>query len=303
MNPKVSVVLCVYNMARELPRTIRSLSLAMQRGVRKCEYEIVVVDNGSTKPFNESECREWDANLRIMEMAVPSVSPARAANYGIAQSESDLIGVFIDGARLASPGIISAALEASKLRQRAVILTLGFHLGPKVQMKSVLEGYNKEQEDQLLTQSHWEEDGYRLFDISVFAGSSKHGWFSPMSESNAIFMRWEMWKELEGFDERFQTPGGGFVNLDTLSRAVRLPDVNVITLLGEGTFHQVHGGVATNSSQGVMDVFHAEYLEIRGCAFKTPTYKSLYFGAIPADPRKGRLRGRVIPAGLRCWKA
>ena len=115
-------------------------------------------------------------------------------------------------------------------------------------MESVQQGYNQEQEDRLLEQARWTEDGYRLFDISVFAGSSAGGWFKPIGESNAIFMRKALWDELGGFDERFQSPGGGYVNLDTLSRAVALPGVTVVTLLGEGTFHQVHGGVATNAT-------------------------------------------------------
>jgi glycosyltransferase involved in cell wall biosynthesis len=280
MNPKASVVLCSYNMQRELPRTIRSLSPTMQRGVQNSDYEVIVVDNGSTEPFSEEDCRRWVADLRVITIASPSPSPARAVNNGIAEARSDLIGVLIDGARLVSPGIISAALQASRLCDRVVILTLGFHLGPKVQMESILEGYNKEQEDQLLAQSRWTEDGYRLFDISVFAGSSKDGWFSPISESNAIFMRKELWNELGGFDERFQTPGGGFVNLDTLLRAVQLPGVIVVTLLGEGTFHQVHGGVATNSDQNVIDVFHAEYQAIRGRIFQAPFYQSFYFGSV-----------------------
>jgi glycosyltransferase involved in cell wall biosynthesis len=281
MNRKASIVLCSYNMQRELPRTIRSLSPTMQRGVQESDYEIVVIDNGSTEPFSETDCRRWVTDLRVITIASPSPSPARAVNHGIAEAGSDLIGVLIDGARLVSPGIISTALQASKLCDRVVILTLGFHLGPKVQMESILEGYNKEQEDQLLAKSRWMEDGYRLFDISVFSGSSKNGWFSPMSESNAIFMRRELWKEMGGFDERFQTPGGGFVNLDTLLRAVQLPKVTVVTLLGEGTFHQVHGGVATNSSQDVIAVFHAEYKAIRGWIFQAPFYRSCYFGSVP----------------------
>ena len=49
--PKASIVVISYNMARELPRTIRSLSPALQRGVSAEDYEIIVVDNGSTQPF------------------------------------------------------------------------------------------------------------------------------------------------------------------------------------------------------------------------------------------------------------
>jgi hypothetical protein len=283
MNPKLSIVVCAYNMPRELPRTIRSLSPAMQRDVRSSDYEIIVVDNGSTKPFDENECRQWGTDLRVLRIAPSSAlpSPVRAINAGIEQARGPLVGVMIDGARLASPGLVKYAIMANTLAERTVILTLGFHLGSEVQMRSVAKGYNQEQEDLLLTQTNWTDDGYRLFNISAFAGSSENGWFGTISESNAIFLRKELWHELDGFDEQFQAPGGGLVNLDTLLRAVMLPSVSVITLLGEGTFHQVHDGIATNAAQHPWDAFHTEYKAIRGREFSPPTYQSLYLGSVP----------------------
>ena len=300
MSPNLSIVICAYNMPRELPRTIRSLSPAMQRGVQKSDYEIIVMDNGSTSPVDEDKCRSWGADLKVSSMASASPSPAQAVNLGFARARGELIGVLIDGARLASPGIIRSATMAARLSARAVILTLGFHLGPEIQMDSILKSYDQDEEDRLLTQSGWTEDGYRLFDISVFAASSTKGWFSPMNESNAIFMRRELWDELGGFDERFQSPGGGFVNLDMLVRALQLPGIVIITLLGEGTFHQIHGGVATNALRSMTDVFHAEYREIRGQTFQTPVYQSLYFGSASddvlasiADAAHTKLRSRL----------
>ena len=283
MNPKLSIVVCAYNMPRELPRTIRSLSPAMQRDVRSSDYEIIVVDNGSTKPFDENECRQWGTDLRVLRIAPSSAlpSPVCAINAGIEQARGPLVGVMIDGARLASPGLVKYAIMANTLAERTVILTLGFHLGSEVQMRSVAKGYNQEQEDLLLTQTNWTDDGYRLFNISAFAGSSENGWFGTISESNAIFLRKELWHELDGFDEQFQAPGGGLVNLDTLLRAVMLPSVSVITLLGEGTFHQVHDGIATNAAQHLWDAFHTEYKAIRGREFSPPTYQSLYLGSVP----------------------
>jgi len=68
MAPTLSIVVCCYNMARELPRTIRSLSPAMQRGMQASDYEIIVVDNGSTQPFDENACRQWGANLRVLRI-------------------------------------------------------------------------------------------------------------------------------------------------------------------------------------------------------------------------------------------
>jgi hypothetical protein len=285
MMPKISVVVCSYNMPREIPRTVRSLSPTMQQGVDAKGYEILIVDNGSTKPFDEQACRAWGGDIRVLRIppGQASHSPVRALNLGIAEARGELIGVMIDGARLASPGLLKMAAMAGSLAERAVISTLGFHLGPQIQNISMLQGYDQNREDHLLAEQKWTEDGYRLFNIAAFAGSSRGGWFSTINESNAIFLRRELWRELDGFDERFQTPGGGYANLDLFSRAVSLPDACVITLLGEGTFHQFHGGVATNAIQSQHDIFRAEYETVRGHKFHTPRYQSIYLGSVPSN--------------------
>ena len=53
---------------------------------------------------------------------------------------------------------------------------------------------------------------------------------------------------LGGVHEQFDTPGGGLLNFDTLLPAIELPDSELVILLGEASFHQIHGGIATNSS-------------------------------------------------------
>jgi hypothetical protein len=224
-----------------------------------------------------------EGNYRVIRIDDADPSPVAAINRGLAEARGDLVGVLIDGARIASPGLLGLAAMAGRLADRTVILTLGFHLGSCVQMQSVLHGHDQEAEDRLLAQSGWTEDGYRLFDISVFAGSSAQGWFRPINESNAIFLPKALWAQLGGYDERFRSPGGGLANLDLLSRAVQLADVSVITLLGEGTFHQVHGGVATNATGRPYQLFAAEYERIRGYPFQTPGYRSLYFGEIAVN--------------------
>jgi hypothetical protein len=268
-------------MERELPRTVRSLSPMMQRGVDRAAYELIVVDNGSARPIDLTG-HAGTVDLRVLRVdpAQASASPVAALNLAAAGARGDLLGMMIDGARLASPGLLAAASEAARIAPRAVILSLGFHLGPKVQMESVHEGYDQMVEDRLLEQSGWLADGYRLFDVSVFAGSSLNGWFGPLNESNAIFMRRALWEELGGFDPAFRCAGGGLANLDLLVRAVTLPDVVVVTLLGEGTFHQVHGGVATNARENVTHLFAAEYERLRGRPFATPEYDSRYYGTL-----------------------
>ena len=38
------------------------------------------------------------------------------------------------------------------------------------------------------------------------------------------------------------TRRGGFLNMDTYIRACEMPDSELVMLLGERTFHQLHGG-------------------------------------------------------------
>lgn len=276
---QLSVVIISYNMEREIPRTIKSLSPEIQRGIHKDDYEIIVVDNGSKQPLKTPD---WGANLRIEHMQNPSHSPVAAINRGLGLANGKIVGVMIDGARMASPGLLAGVLAASRVHPRPVIGSLSFHLGHEIQNRSILKGYNQQVEDKLLADAHWEEDAYRLFDISVFAGSSNNGWFMPIAESNAIFLPKPLWEEQGGVDERFVTIGGGLVNLDIYERSCGLPDSQLIILLGEGTFHQFHGGVASNvkDKDSQWNEFHDEYVRIRGRAFARPTQTPLYVGHV-----------------------
>ena len=274
--PDVSIVVVAYNMGRELPRTLRSLSREMQIGLEQITYEIIVVDNGSNPPVPPSS----DPSVSVIRLDEAPPSPCHAINVGLRACRGDLIGVMIDGARLASPGLVHHALVASRLHSRPMISTLSFHLGPDRQERSVLEGYGRETEDALLASSGWEKDGYRLFSISTLAASSKDGWFRPIFESNALFLPRSMWAELGGYEERFVSPGGGLANLDLFERAWSLPGVQHIVLLGEGTFHQFHGGVASNSPDPPFDRWWAEYRAIRGRDLRGINTMPLYVGRV-----------------------
>jgi predicted O-methyltransferase YrrM len=275
----LSVVVVSYNMQRELPRTLRSLSTLNQRGIAQDEYEVLVVDNGSKEQLDRDAIQSLPINVRFLDVAQPTQSPVAAVNLGLSEADGELLGVMIDGARMASPRLLAHARDAHRAHSTAVIASHAFHLGPKVQMESVHEGYDQLQEDELLRSSGWEEDGYRLYDISVFAGSSAAGWFAAPTESNALFASRSLWRRMGGYDPGFTSPGGGFVNHDALARAADLAE-DLVLLLGEGTFHQFHQGIATNSLAPPMDLFVQEHQMLRGCPPGRRLPDPLYYGRI-----------------------
>ena len=278
-NQGVTIVVVVHNMARELPRTLRTLSPSYQRGVDADDYEVIVVDNGSAEPVDQALIDSFEGNVRLIRLNPAPPSPALAANTGIRAAAYPLIGLIIDGARMASPGLVAHALLGARVAPRPVIATAGFHLGSVRHMDAVAAGYDQATEDQLLRETDWEADGYRLFSIATLAASSGRGWFGPMGESSALFLPSTLWAELDGLDEQFSLPGGGLVNHDLYQRSCALPGAQLVMVLGEGTFHQVHGGAATSRRFG-WDEMHAQYVSLRGHASAPPSNEPIYVGSV-----------------------
>lgn len=281
--PRLSLVAIVYDMGREAPRTLRSLALPYQTGITADNYEVIVLDNGSPTPLGEDLVRSFGPQFRYHYVRDAAKSPAQAINRGVDMARGKYVGIFIDGARIASPGLLSIALQAFELYQDPIVATLGWHLGPELQQKSVLKGYDKATEDSLLESIRWPRDGYRLFDISVLAASSFKGYAAAPSESNALFLHRKTFKKMGGYDPAFDVPGGGLLNLDFFIRALER-DSPLVMLFGEGTFHQLHGGASTGASEtGRFSLWAQQYARIRGKPWRHPEKTMHYLGG-PTHP-------------------
>ncbi len=299
--PELSVVVVVHNLKREAPRTLHSLSAAYQRDIAADDYEVIVVDNGSTPPLDPEMVGNLVGNFRLLRLDPAPPSPAHAINVGLAAARGEIVGVMIDGARIVTPGLLHFARGGARLCERAVVCAMGWYLGLDHQSAAIECGYDTSREDALLASIEWPNDGYRLFEIGALDESSIDGAFAQIAESNSLFLHRRTWADLSGADERFDAPGGGFLNLDMLSRALELPRAELVILLGEGTFHQLHGGIATNARFDDLLVklerWAAQYLSIRGKPWAPPPQsKRTYLGVLPRAALLHFARSVIEPA-------
>lgn len=211
--PALSVIVVFHNMAREAPRTLFTLSPQYQRGIDSRDYEVIVLDAGSHTPLEETFVKSFGENFQLVR-APAAPSPVVAVNRAATLARGEAIALCIDGARMLTPGILRHMLDAFKIWNDPLVATLAWHLGPKIQNESMLEGYDQKAEDRLLDSVDWRADGYELFRISSLAGSSQNGWFCPIGESNCLAITKSAWETLGGLHEGFVSPGGGSVNLD-----------------------------------------------------------------------------------------
>jgi glycosyltransferase involved in cell wall biosynthesis len=297
-NPRFSIIIVSYDMAREVPRTIRSFLPPYQHAIAPDEVEILVMENGSPVPVPASVRAEFPDAVHWINVADPHPSPAFALNDGARRARGRWICPVIDGARMVTPGLLAKARQAGELSGEPFIASLGYHLGPKPQQISVAEGYDQAEEDRLLASIDWPVDGYRLFDIASLGLSARQGWFGPLAECNAPILRRSFYEHLGGFDEGFDLPGGGIVNHDFYKRAVEHPETTPVLLLGEGSFHQHHGGVTTSKGVDRPDdslggetpwqAYTRQYEALRGHAYAVPEVAPILFGGL-SEPAKAAL--------------
>lgn len=290
---RLSVILIVYNMTRAAPRAIRSLLASYQEGLTDQEYEILVVENGSSQPLAQASIESLASNIRYFYLEDAPPSPAYAINFAARQASGEVLAVMIDGAHMLTPGALSLGLQPFQNFDNPVVVTFPFFLGPGPQMETVLKGYDEAAEDKLLAQIDWPADGYKLFEISTPYRIEPGGvrpkllWFVRQFESNCLFMRRESFWAVGGCDERFNLPGGGILLPDLYRELGRMDNATLVQLLGEASFHQVHGGTSTNvpreEQKTKWQSYLRQYEEVRGEPYEVCKKPLHYIGHMPNE--------------------
>lgn len=279
----ISVIVNIYNMRREAVRTLFSLSCKYQQGITSDEYEVIVVENGSSDPVGKPFVESHGINFRYLDLGINAQpSPVYAVNLAIKESKGDFIGIVLDGARMATPGLLAAARDSLRIAPQTLVGSLAWHLGDEHQSISSIKGYSANVEDDILTRLDWQANGYRLFSRAAWAFSNPTGHFGKiLAESSATFLSRELYKVVGGYDSAFALPGGGYANLDFFKRCCETEGVKFVLLIGEGTFHQYHGGATTSpTATDYGKRAREEYRSIRGLDYQPPLLNPIFFGAI-----------------------
>jgi len=282
----LSIIVIVHNMPSQAEKTLRSLSPSYQQDVTEEDYEVVIVENRSDANLREEVLKSLPANFSYHLRAESEPSPVHAVNFGGDIARGKNICIMIDGARMVTPGVVKNLIRGHRMESSAVVTVPGYHLGRQLQQNAIDDGYGVEEEVRLLEKIRWPANGYDLFDVSCFSGSCAAGIFRPNSESNCISVPRELWSKLKGFDRRFTLPGGGLLNLDYYRRACEYPGYRHVILLGEGTFHQFHGGVTTGGidrakRELLLEQFKAQYVAFRGAPYQCPQTEPIFLGELP----------------------
>lgn len=287
---ELSIVVIFFNMRREARRTLFSLSAAYQRGVSAQAYEVIAIDNGSSAPLDPAEVAQFGPNFRYHFAQTDSVSPVGAMNLGAQMARGRSLAIIVDGARMASPGLIAQSLAAQRIAPGAFVAALAWHLGPDIQPITTQDGYDQATEDTMLAKADWRAEGYRLFDVATMAPSSGTSFFEKFPfECSWFCMDRGRFNDIGGFDARFVTPGGGLCNHEFRNRAVSAAGAVPVVLLGEGLFHQVHGGVVTNAAKGKRPTarFAEEFTQLTGAKYApTEVPHPIYFGTLPVQAKR-----------------
>ena len=298
----VSLVVVVYNMPEQAEKTLYSLSSRYKRGVSEDDYDVIVVENKSSNTLSADFIESLPGNFSYHLRKETRPTPVHAANMGVRLSRRSHVAVLIDGARMVTPGVVRNLILGHRLHRDSVVTVPGYHLGKQLQQRAVEHGYGVQEEARLLSEVNWTRDGYSLFKIACFSGSCASGLFSAHSESNCISLPRHLWSELRGFDTRFDQVGGGLVNLDFYKRACELPGVGHVVLLGEGTFHQFHGGVTTGGIErraraALLEDFQKQYECLRGSTFEAPDSTPIFLGEIPPQLMRFVRVSSQVPGG------
>jgi len=239
------VIVASYEMTPYLTNTLFSLSKYYQSLE---DYEVIVFTNGGAKlPGNFF--RKFGRNFQYIHIdsSIANKHPFYEINNLVKKSKYENLFINCDGARICSHNILKDYSKILQKNKFNVCTSPGYHLGPMLQRHSQDLGYDNFFEKKILKKSRWWMCPSAIFDISVSGGSTPKNFKDLPVESNSLGINKNLFLDLGGFSEGFKIPGGGQINLDLWQKICVHKSSKIFYFKNHGTFHQIHGGMSTNS--------------------------------------------------------
>lgn len=287
--PLISVLVIVYDMPRQAMNTLVSLLPPYQQNVDPDLYEIIVVENRSANTLDPKEVAALGSNVRYILRDEPGRSPAAAVNVAIAAARGAFVCLMIDGARMLTPGVLHTAAMAINITPNALVAVPGYHLGNTNQHLQENSEEAKARERAMLQDIDWQNNGYELFSIAHQSGANPKGSMYPFIESNCLFVHRRHLEAIGNADESFQLAGGGAINLFLFRQLCLLPETVLFSLPGEGSFHQMHGGVTTapdSEREAFVTQMKYQLRERLGEDFQPPRVTPILLGRVQLGAHK-----------------
>jgi glycosyltransferase involved in cell wall biosynthesis len=135
VRPRISVVVPTFNRAELLEGSLESM---LHQTLRPAEFEVIVVDDGSTDE-TAAVCQLFESRLQLRHVRIANSGISAAKNLGLFLSEAPLT-LFFDDDDLADPALLRAHLDVHALHPDANVAVLGYTTwDPRLEITPVME--------------------------------------------------------------------------------------------------------------------------------------------------------------------
>ena len=161
-------------------------------------------------------------------------------------ARGETVALMIDGAHVLTPGVLHYGMPGCRAYEPASWPPSSGTSGPASRATRCSRATTRRSRTGSSTQIQWPDDGYRLFEIGHFIGD--RDWFDGIvGEQLPLRAPQAARAGRAASTTASRWPGGGYANLDLFERLGPTPGRHAWRrILGEGSFHQFHGGTTTN---------------------------------------------------------
>ena len=213
----------------------------------------------------------------------------------------EAIALMIDGAHVLTPGVLRYGMLGLRTYEPAIVATQQWYVGPGQQPDAMHAGYDQRLRGPAVRA--------RSSGRSTATGCSRSATSSATAtgstgcgRATASSCPARCSSRSAASTRASRCRAAATPTSTSTSGSARRPDVTVVTILGEGSFHQVHGGTTTNQARprrarpSVLSSYREHFARARGRGLRGPRKPIHYVGSMPGAARRTRRAPHDAPS-------